>query len=98
MVTRQPLNLNAVAENFTISRPAISKHIKILSECGLIIIKQHGRERFCEAKLDQLAEVAQWMNQYKAFWTKKLDALEIFLSNEKPVSTKRKSSLKKKRK
>ena len=53
----QTLTLNAIAENFETSRPAISKHIKILSECGLIEIKQEGRERFCEAKLEKLNEV-----------------------------------------
>lgn len=78
----QPLNLNAVAENFHISRPAISKHIKILTECGLVTIKQQGRERYCEANLKKLSEVAKWIDQYRIFWTGKLDALENFLSKE----------------
>ncbi|MGY0040970.1 ArsR/SmtB family transcription factor [Pedobacter sp. NJ-S-72] len=52
MIANQSLNLNAVADNFEISRPAISKHIKILTECGLVSIKQQGRERICEAKLE----------------------------------------------
>ena len=73
------LNLNAVAENFEISRPAISKHIRILTECGLIVIKQQGRERYCEAKLEPLTEVSDWVAQYKVFWTAKLDALENYL-------------------
>lgn len=75
----QALTLNAVAAKFEISRPAISKHVKILSECGLIEIKQHGRERYCEAKLDKLSEVQQWIDQYKQFWESKLDALEQYL-------------------
>ena len=82
MVARQSLNLNAVAENFDISRPAISKHIKILAECGLITIKQHGRERYCEAQLHKLNEVSKWIEQYRVFWTTKLDALEHFLTTE----------------
>jgi len=82
MIANQPLNLNAVAEQFDVSRPAISKHIKILTQCGLITIKQQGRERFCEAKLQQLNEVSDWIEQYRAFWTKKLDALENFLAQE----------------
>ena len=82
MLSNQSLNLNAVAENFDISRPAISKHIKILTECGLIEIKQHGRERYCEAKLQKLNEVSQWIEQYRVFWTKKLDALENFLAED----------------
>jgi DNA-binding transcriptional ArsR family regulator len=75
----QTLTLNAVAENFDISRPAISKHVKVLEECGLISIKQKGRERYCEAKLDKLNEVSQWVEQYKQFWEVKLDALDKYL-------------------
>lgn len=73
------LNLNAVAGNFGISRPAISKHMKILTECGLVTIRRKGRERFCEANLQSLSDVAQWVEKYRAFWTSKLDALEEFL-------------------
>ena len=54
LVAEQPLNLNAVAENFAISRPAISKHIKILTECGLLAVKRKGRERYCEPQLHKL--------------------------------------------
>jgi DNA-binding transcriptional ArsR family regulator len=79
MISNQSLNLNAVAGNFDISRPAISKHIKILTECGLIVIKQQGRERYCEAKLGKLNEVSDWVEQYKKFWEAKLDALENYL-------------------
>jgi DNA-binding transcriptional ArsR family regulator len=82
MVARQSLNLNSVADNFSISRPAISKHIKILTECGLMVIKQQGRERYCKVKLQNLSEVSDWIEQYRAFWTKKLDALGSFLRKE----------------
>ena len=88
MIAQRSMNLNAVADNFEISRPAISKHIKILTECGLITIKQQGRERFCEAKLQKLNEVSQWIEQYRVLWTKKLDALENFLATEKISKTK----------
>ena len=73
---------------------SLEKHIKILTECGLITIRQEGRERHCEAKLDKLHEVSQWIEQYKVFWTKKLEALENFLSKEPP--TKKRSAQKKK--
>jgi len=81
LLASQKLSLNKVAENFAISRPAISKHIKILSECGLIVIRQQGRERFCEAKLRPLNEISEWVEQYRIFWTGKLEALEDFLNN-----------------
>jgi DNA-binding transcriptional ArsR family regulator len=80
LITHKSLNLNSVAENFDISRPAISKHIKILTECGLIIIKQQGRDRYCEAKLEQLSEVSDWIEQYRKFWSDKLDSLENYLN------------------
>jgi DNA-binding transcriptional ArsR family regulator len=79
LIARQSLHLNSVAENFDVSRPAISKHIKILIECGLIVIKQEGRHRYCEAKLDKLNEVSDWVEQHRKFWTQKLDALETYL-------------------
>lgn len=83
VLARQSLNLNAVASRFEVSRPAISKHIKILAECGLISIRQEGRERFCDANLQQLQQVAKWIAPYAAFWTAKLDALDGFLQKEK---------------
>jgi DNA-binding transcriptional ArsR family regulator len=102
LIAHRSLNLNSVAENFDVSRPAISKHIKILTECGLIVIKQIGRERYCEASLKQLNEVSNWVERYRAFWTSKLDALENFLDQQDEVispnsirSTKTKSKLSK---
>lgn len=80
MLAEKKLNLNAVAEKFDVSRPAISKHIKILAECGLIVINQQGRERYCEAQLQKLNEVSYWVDQYRRFWTAKLDALERHLA------------------
>ena len=80
MVVQQPLNLNSVAEQFDMSRQAVSLHVKILTECGLIIIKQEGRERFCEAKLDRLHEVAEWIEQFKQHFESKLDSLENYLA------------------
>lgn len=82
LVAHQTLTQQAVADHFKISRPAISKHIKILAECGLIDIKQQGRERYCKVKLQQLNEVSEWIEQYRKFWTSKLDALENFLAQE----------------
>ena len=79
MIAQETLNLNAIAENFDMTRQAISLHIKILTECGLVVIKQQGRERFCEAKFDQLNEVSKWIEQYRKHWDKKLDSLELYL-------------------
>ena len=93
LIANRSLNLNAVAEKFDISRPAISKHIKILTECGFIVIKQQGRERYCEAKLKKLNEVSDWVEHYRRFWTDKLDNLEEYLGE---LQSKKKKHSKKK--
>ena len=88
LIAHKSLNLNTIAENFKVSRPAISQHIKILSECGLVVVRKQGRERFCEARLAPLNEVAKWVERYRVFWTARLDALEEILndSRKKPKS------------
>jgi DNA-binding transcriptional ArsR family regulator len=83
LVASHSLNLNSIAENFDMSRPAISQHIKILSECGLILIKKQGRERYCEARLKPLSEVSEWVEQYRKRWTEKFDALDDVLDDLK---------------
>lgn len=99
LIAHQPLNLNTVAEKFDVSRPAISKHIRILTECGLVEIKVKGRERFCEARLNKLNEVSAWIEQYREFWSAKLDSLENYLeelqANKTPVVKKNKATRKK---
>src|SRR5436190_12007171 len=79
MLSRQPLNLNTIAEKFDVTRQAVSLHVKILTECGLISVKQQGRERYCEAKLAGLNEVSVWIEQYRKYWENKLDSLELYL-------------------
>ncbi len=79
LIAARSLNLNAIAEKFDVSRPAISQHIKILTECGLIVIKKQGRERFCEARLQKLDEVAVWAEQYRKLWADRFDALDKLL-------------------
>lgn len=79
LLATQKLTLNGVAENFKISRPAISRHIKILEECGLVEIQPQGRERYCEVRLDKLNEVSDWVERYRRLWEEKLDALENYL-------------------
>lgn len=79
LLAHERLNLNAVAENFEISRPAVSKHMKILEECGLVMIEQQGRERYCEAQLEKLNEVSDWVEKYRQIWEARLDALDDYL-------------------
>jgi DNA-binding transcriptional ArsR family regulator len=79
LLANRRMTLNAVAEHFAISRPAVSKQIKILSECGLVVVRQHGRERICEVRLEKLNEVTNWVEKYHQLWEERLDRLELYL-------------------
>ena len=83
MIATQPHNVNAIAEKFDVTRQAISLHVKILTDCGLIKIKPQGRDRLCEAQLDQLSEVSVWIDQYRQHWEAKLDAMETYIEKLK---------------
>jgi DNA-binding transcriptional ArsR family regulator len=82
MIAQQPVNVNTIAENFDVSRQAISLHLKILAECGLLNIKQLGRERFCEVKLEKLNEVHEWVEQYHKLWAGRFSKLRDFIEQE----------------
>ena len=75
MLAADAQNLNSISENFDMSRQAISLHIKILTECGLVLIRQKGRERYCSLQPDKLSEVAAWVEPFRQMWEGKLDLL-----------------------
>jgi DNA-binding transcriptional ArsR family regulator len=91
LLARNQLNVNQVAEHFDITRPAVSQHMKILTECGLLVVNQKGNERYCEARMDKLGEVWDWLNQYKEFWNNKFDTMEKIL---KDIQSKNKDNVK----
>ena len=93
MIAHKSLNVNSVAGNFLVSRTAIYKHMKILSECGLIVIKQQGREHYCEARLRKLTKVSKWVEQYRQVWETRFDAVGEYI---KHVNGKPKNSVKRK--
>jgi DNA-binding transcriptional ArsR family regulator len=80
MVARQPLNLNSVSDEFDMSRQAVTLHIKLLEECGLLVIRQEGREKYCEARLAPLNEVSHWIEAFRQNFESKLDSMENYLS------------------
>ena len=79
LIARQPMNLNTIAENFDSSRPAISQHIKLLTECGLVTIRQQGRERYAQATLTPLSQVADWIEPFRQLWETQFTALDDLL-------------------
>lgn len=81
LLAKETLTVNAIAEKFDVSRPAVSKHLKILEECGVIAINQQGRERFCEIQPGQLIPAFLWIEQYKGLWEDRLDSFEAYLND-----------------
>jgi DNA-binding transcriptional ArsR family regulator len=83
LLSQEPLTVNAVAEKFEISRPAVSKHIKILNECGLVKTVSVGRERHCIIIPEELSRVSTWVEQHRKLWELKLDSFEDYLNELK---------------
>ena len=79
LIAHKSLNLNSIAENFEMSRSAVSQHIKILMECGLIYIHQQGRKRYCEVQPEKLREVADWLEPFRQLWEDRFDKLDKLL-------------------
>jgi DNA-binding transcriptional ArsR family regulator len=84
LLSRQTLTVNSLVENFRISRPAISRHIRILNASGFISIEDIGRERYCKLKQNGFADVQRWIRYYDVFWRSKLNNLEALLNQEHP--------------
>src|SRR5215831_5075403 len=83
MLSKDSKTINALAENFDMSRPAVSKHVKILYTTGFIVIKDVGRERHCSLKKEGFDELQDWLQYFDKFWLNKLKKLETILNNRK---------------
>ncbi len=82
MLSENSLTINSLADNFDMSRPAVSKHVKILETAGFISIQDIGRERYCTLKKEGFEELQEWINYFDKFWTSKLKRLEDLLNNK----------------
>ena len=82
LLSKDSMTINALAENFDMSRPAVSKHLKIMHNAGFISITDIGRERYCTLKQDGFNELQNWINHFYKFWINKLKKLETLLNNK----------------
>jgi DNA-binding transcriptional ArsR family regulator len=81
MISGERMNVNAIAEKFKISRPAISKHLRILERSKLVKQVKDGRERYYSFNPKQMNVVHDWLKYFDKFWDKKLSALKTFVEN-----------------
>lgn len=82
LLKKDSYNINWLSDNFEMSRPAVSKHIKILQAAGFISIQNIGRERHCILKQDGFNELQDWINYFDKFWITKLKKLETLLDKK----------------
>lgn len=71
-----------LAQPFAMSLPAISKHIRVLEQAGLVVREKRGRTYYCRLMPAPLREADEWIGFYRRFWTAKLDSLEAYLERE----------------
>jgi DNA-binding transcriptional ArsR family regulator len=82
LLTKDSLTINSLAEHFDMSRPAVSKHIKILHGAGFITIQDIGRERHCILNQEGFDKLQEWINYFDKFWLSKLGKLKSLLDNK----------------
>jgi DNA-binding transcriptional ArsR family regulator len=80
LLASQTMTAGAIAENFDVARPTISKHMQILNECELITANQKGREIYYELKIDNMKEIDKWLTQLRKIWEDRYNQLDNLLS------------------
>lgn len=82
LLSANSLTISSLANNFNMSRPAVSKHIKVLQLAGFVSIQDIGRERHCTLKKEGFEELRSWLSHFDGFWTSKLKKLEGLLNDK----------------
>ncbi len=82
LLSKDSMTINTLAQNFEMSRPAVSKHIKIMVHAGFVSIKVIGREHYCTLRHDGFQELQNWINYFDKFWVSKLKKLESLLNQK----------------
>ena len=86
LIAVQAMTPNAIAEHFDTSRQAVSKHLRILTECQLLKQKKSGREIYYEVNATKMKEIDKWLEQFKKIWESRFNQLDhvlLTLKNKK---------------
>lgn len=83
LIALQAMTPNAIAAHFDTTRQAVSKHLKVLTECELVKPNQQGREIYYQLEIEKMKEIDQWLEQFKRMWETKFDQLDKVLANLK---------------
>ena len=83
LIAIQAMTPNAIAEHFDTTRQAISKHLKVLTECELVRQEHHGREIYYQLEIDKMKEIDKWLEQFRKIWESRFQQLDQLLSTIK---------------
>ncbi len=83
LIALQAMTPNAIAENFDITRQAVSKHLRILTECELVTQQQDGREIYYSLEIEKMKEIDEWLEQYRTIWETRFEQLDTLLADLK---------------
>ena len=83
LIALQAMTPNAIAEHFDTSRQAVSKHLRILTECELVTPEQKGREIYYRLEIEKMKELDEWLEQYRKIWESRFEQLDTLLTELK---------------
>ncbi|RYF83788.1 MAG: ArsR family transcriptional regulator [Chitinophagaceae bacterium] len=83
LIALQAMTPNAIAENFNTTRQAVSKHLRILTECELVKQEQQGREIYYSLQIEKMKEIDKWLDQYRKLWEARFNQLDNVLATIK---------------
>ena len=83
LIAIQAMTPNAIANNFNITRQAVSKHLRILTECELITQEHQGREIYYALEIEKIKEIDEWLSQLRTIWEARFNQLDVVLSTLK---------------
>ncbi len=83
LVAVQAMTPNALAEHFSTTRQAVSKHLRILTECEVVTLEQRGREIYYKLEIDKMKEIDNWLEQYRQIWETRYEQLDALLAELK---------------
>mgnify|MGYP001475736291 FL=1 len=83
LIALQAMTPNAIAEHFDTSRQAVSKHLRILTECDVVTPEQRGREIYYRLEIDKMKEIDEWLEQYRKIWESRFEQLDVLLTELK---------------
>lgn len=83
LIAIQAMTPNAIAENFHTTRQAVSKHLRILTECDVVTPEQRGREIYYQLEIEKMKEIDEWLEQYRKIWESRFEQLDTLLTELK---------------